>query len=194
MTVNYDNIPIGYAYPEYINALFLSYLVNFASEKIDMEIKDVVITVPAFFSAVQLHATLQTTRLAGLNWNNLSLCLVYDLGGGIFDIILIEIKNGDYRVIKTEGNHSLGGSDFDYLLAEYLQNELETYGIYIEKTSRKYQRLVHGAEKAKIALSIAKSTDVPLSSFATVASEVDDYYTIDRSKFEELIREKLDQS
>ena len=67
MTVNYDNIPIGYAYPEYINALFLSYLVNFASEKIDMEIKDVVITVPAFFSAVQLHATLQTTRLAGLN-------------------------------------------------------------------------------------------------------------------------------
>ena len=48
MTVNYDNIPIGYAYPEYINALFLSYLVNFASEKIDMEIKDVVITVPAF--------------------------------------------------------------------------------------------------------------------------------------------------
>lgn len=53
---------------------------------------------------------------------------------------------------------------------------------------------MHGAEKAKIALSIAKSTDVPLSSFATVASEVDDYYTIDRSKFEELIREKLDQS
>lgn len=67
MTVNYDNIPIGYAYPEYINALFLSYLVNFASEKIDMEIKDVVITVPAFFSAVQLYSTLQTTRLAGLN-------------------------------------------------------------------------------------------------------------------------------
>lgn len=204
----YEDSVIGYAYPEYIDALFLSYLVNFASEKADMEIKDIVLTVPAFFSATQLHSTLQAARLAGLNVLRvlpepcaaaLRYCLsgityshvmIYDLGGGTFDVTLIENKNGDFRIMNTGGNHSLGGSDFDYLLAMYLRNEFEARGITIDLASRKFQKLVTEAERAKIALSAATSTEVSWSTFSAEEGS----YTLGREKFERLIQAKIGES
>ena len=209
---DYDGNILGYAYPEFVYGLFLQHLANLAADALGMEIQGVVITVPAFFTAVQLHATLQAARLVGLNVLRvlpepcaaaLPYCLegvtsryilVYDLGGGTFDVTIIKNTNGDYRVINTKGNHSLGGSDFDYLLAEYIRHKLEIRGITFLPISRLYQKLVYMAEQAKIRLNYSTSTHIELNDLCSDDQLVNEVIDIDRQLFESLILDKLKQT
>ena len=169
--------------PEVLDSYFLKYLVDEAQNYLGYEITDVVITVPAFFQQSQLNATLTAAQLAGLNVlalfhepsaaalaSNLPPVLqqrhvlVYDLGGGTFDLALVETENALYDVIGSDGDPFLGGSDFDYEMYKIIQDRLRQHGIDTSLWNRqKISRLQDLSEKAKIELSSAPLTNIDIS-------------------------------
>ncbi|MBQ4608313.1 MAG: Hsp70 family protein, partial [Clostridia bacterium] len=200
--------------PQDISAMILQKLKNDAEAYLGETVTQAVITVPAYFSDSQRQATKDAGRIAGLEVLRIineptaaSLAygldkedshkiLVYDLGGGTFDVSLLEIGDGVFEVLATNGDTKLGGDDFDDRIINYLAAEFKKEnGIDLKADRMALQRLKEAAEKAKIELSGVMSTNINLpfiTADATGPKHLD--ITMTRAKFEELTRDLVDRT
>jgi len=206
---DYVKVRIGnkeYTPPE-ISAYILRKLKEAAEAYLGHKVHKAVITVPAYFNDAQRQATKDAGEIAGLEVVRIineptaaSLAYgldkkenqkiaVFDLGGGTFDISILEVAEGVFRVISTNGDTHLGGDDFDEALVNYVAEEFKKQeGIDLRKDPMALQRLVEACEKAKKELSVAHSTDINLPFITADASGPKHLQmTITRAKFEELI-------
>lgn len=202
-----------YSPPE-VSAMILQKMKKDAEEYLGQEIKQAVITVPAYFSDSQRQATKDAGKIAGMEVLRIineptaaalaygldkkkdEKILVYDLGGGTFDVSILEIGDGVFEVVATSGNNNLGGDDFDQRLVEYMADEFKKeVGVDLRKDRMAMQRLVEAAEKAKIELSGVMSTNVNLP-FITQTDEGPQHLDIDitRARFEELIDDQIEKT
>ena len=201
--------------PQEISAMILQKLKSDAENYLGTEVKQAVITVPAYFSDSQRQATKDAGRIAGLEVLRIineptaaalafgmdkadkdQKIMVYDLGGGTFDVSILDIGDGVFEVLATSGNNRLGGDDFDHKIIEYLIAEFKkTNGIDLSTDKMAMQRLKEAAEKAKIELSGMGQTQINLP-FITADSTGPKHLdiTLTRAKFEDLIRELVDST
>lgn len=199
--------------PAEISSFILANIKKTAEEYLGETITEAVITVPAYFNDSQRQATKDAGKIAGLDVLRIineptaaSLAYgldkkseekiaVFDLGGGTFDISILEIGEGVFEVKSTNGNTHLGGEDFDLRLIDYLANEFKKdQGIDIRNDKMALQRLKEAAEKAKMELSSALETDVNLPFITADASGPKHMNVkITRAKLEELVAKLLDQ-
>ena len=192
--------------PPEISAMILQKLKADAEAYLGETVTQAVITVPAYFNDSQRQATKDAGKIAGLevlriineptaaalayglDKDNDEKIMVYDLGGGTFDVSILEIADGVFEVLATSGNNRLGGDDFDAKIVDYLANEfMKENGIDLRKDKMAMQRLKEAAEKAKIDLSGVTSTNVNLpfiTADATGPKHLD--ITITRAKFDEI--------
>jgi molecular chaperone DnaK len=195
--------------PEEISAMILSYMKDYAEKYLE-KVTKAVITVPAYFNDSQRQATKNAGKIAGLDVERIineptaaalafgldkqdknQTVLVYDLGGGTFDVSILELGDGIFEVKSTAGNNKLGGDDFDKCLMDYIVSEFKKEnGIDLTKDKLAMQRLKEVAEKAKKDLSGMTSTQIS----APFISQGEDGplhidMTITRAKFEELIHD-----
>jgi len=200
--------------PPEISALVLQYLKKAAEDYLGHEVTEAVITVPAYFNDAQRQATKDAGKIAGLDVKrivneptaaalaygldkkNSEIIAVYDLGGGTFDISLLEIGDGVFEVKATNGDTHLGGDDFDQVLIDYIVGEFKKEnGIDLSQDRMALQRLKEAAEKAKCELSTATQTTINLpfiTADATGPKHLD--LTINRAKFEDLIGHLVQKS
>ncbi len=200
--------------PEQISAMILQKLKTDAENYLGQEVKDAVITVPAYFEDAQRQATKDAGVIAGLsvkriineptaaslayglNKTNNHTILVFDFGGGTFDVSILELGDGVFEVKATSGNNHLGGDDIDDKIIEYLVKGFKKEnGIDLNKDNLALQRLKDSAEKAKIELSSARQTEINIP-YITADSSGPKHLNIKltRAKFEEIcepIFEKL---
>ncbi len=195
-----------YALPQ-ISAMILQKIKKTAESYIGEEIKDAVITVPAYFNDSQRQATKDAGEIAGFNVKRIineptaaalaygldnkkdEKIAVFDLGGGTFDISILEIGDGVFEVKSTNGDTTLGGDDFDQSIVDYLIKEFnKEQGIDLSNDPMAIQRLKEAAEKAKCELSSTKETEINLP-YITADSSGPKHFVmpITRSKFEQLI-------
>ena len=201
--------------PQEISAMILQKLKSDAENYLGTEVKQAVITVPAYFSDSQRQATKDAGKIAGLEVLRIineptaaalafgmdkadkdQKIMVYDLGGGTFDVSILDIGDGVFEVLATSGNNRLGGDDFDQKIIEYLIAEFKkTNGIDLSTDKMAMQRLKEAAEKAKIELSGMGQTQINLP-FITADSTGPKHLdiTLTRAKFEDLIRELVDST
>ncbi len=194
--------------PQEISAMILQKLKGDAENYLGQKVTQAVITVPAYFSDSQRQATKDAGKIAGLEVlriineptaaalaygvdkeNVEQKIMVYDLGGGTFDVSILDIGDGVFEVLATSGNNKLGGDDFDEKIIEYLVSEFKkTSGIDLSTDKSAMQRLKEAAEKAKIELSGMTQTNINLP-FITADSTGPKHLdiTLTRAKFEELI-------
>lgn len=194
--------------PQEISAMVLQKMKQTAEEYLGEKVTEAVITVPAYFNDAQRKATQEAGAIAGLTVKRIineptaaalaygldkkdknEVIAVYDLGGGTFDISVLELGDGVFEVKSTNGDTHLGGDDFDSKLIDYLADEFKkTEGIDLKKDPMAMQRLKDAAEKAKIELSSSMKTNINLP-FITADSSGPKHLNIDisRSKFEQLI-------
>ncbi len=196
--------------PEEVSAMILSYMKDYAEKYLGEKVTKAVITVPAYFNDSQRQATKNAGKIAGLDVERIineptaaalafgldkqdknQTILVYDLGGGTFDVSILELGDGIFEVKSTAGNNKLGGDDFDKCLMDYIVSEFKKEnGIDLTKDKLAMQRLKEVAEKAKKDLSGMTSTQIS----APFISQGEDGplhidMTITRAKFEELIHD-----
>ncbi|TDE86944.1 molecular chaperone DnaK [Deinococcus sp. S9] len=199
--------------PEQVSAEVLRKLVQDASAKLGEKITDAVITVPAYFDNSQREATRQAGEIAGLNVLRVineptaaalayglerkgnETVLVFDLGGGTFDVTILELGDGVFEVKSTSGDTHLGGADFDQRIVQWLVDEFKKeHNFDLRKDPQALQRLIEAAEKAKIDLSQASETTISLP-FITFDPETRTPLHLERSltraKFEELTADLL---
>ena len=199
--------------PEQVSAEVLRKMVADASAKLGTSIKDVVITVPAYFDNSQREATKQAGEIAGLNVLRVineptaaalayglerkgnETVLVFDLGGGTFDVTILELGDGVFEVKSTSGDTHLGGADFDQRIVDWLAGEFQKeHNFDLRKDKQALQRLIEASEKAKIDLSSASETTISLP-FITFDPETRTPMhlerTLTRAKFEELTADLL---
>ncbi len=199
--------------PQEISAKILAYMKKYAEDNLGQKIEKAVITVPAYFNDAQRQATKDAGQIAGLDVVRIineptaaalaygednktdkdQKILVYDLGGGTFDVSILEIADGTFEVIATAGDNRLGGDDWDNRLAGFLKDQIKAqYGVDLTNDKMASQRLKEEAEKAKIALSSQLKTTVSLPFIAMTANgPVNFEMDITRAKFEELTRDLL---
>ncbi|MEQ8174576.1 MAG: molecular chaperone DnaK [Syntrophomonadaceae bacterium] len=199
--------------PEEVSALVLKKLADDASQYLGEKVKDVVITVPAYFNDAQRQATKDAGKIAGLNVlriineptaaalaygldkKNNETILVFDLGGGTFDVSILEVGDGVFEVKSTNGDTHLGGDNFDKVIVDWLAGEFQKdYGIDLRKDKQALQRLTEAAEKAKVELSSVMETQVSLPFITADASgpkHLDIKLT--RAKLEDLIHELVEK-
>jgi len=167
--------------PEEISGMLLGYLKQIAQDYLGEEIGDTVITVPAFFNDAQRQGTKIAGEIAGLKITRIvneptaaliayknrikkdGLYAVYDLGGGTFDISIVEVKDDVYKVLSTTGDTFLGGNDFDEIIIEWILEEIKndtTLDVFGDKTI--FQRIIQVAEKSKIELSFNQETQITI--------------------------------
>lgn len=200
--------------PQEISAFILKTMKEAAEQELGMSLNKAVITVPAYFNEVQREATLEAGRIAGFlveriineptaaalaygygaeDAQNLQI-LVYDLGGGTFDVSIIELHEGIVDVIATAGDNQLGGDDFDELLAGMLADEFEKeHKVNLRDDHQAWARLLRAAEETKIELSDAQYTNVNLEYIAKDEKDRPLHLTreVRREEFENLIRKLL---
>ena len=200
--------------PQEISAMILQKLKQDAEAYLGEKITQAVITVPAYFSDSQRQDTKDAGRIAGLDVLRIineptaaalaygmdketnQKILVYDLGGGTFDVSILEIGDGVFEVLATNGNNRLGGDDFDQRLMDYIIRQFKSEtGIDLSSDRMAMQRLKEAAEKAKIELSSMVQTNVNLP-FITADSTGPKHLdmTITRAKFEELIHDLVEKT
>ncbi|KAK4585026.1 hypothetical protein RGQ29_022622 [Quercus rubra] len=199
--------------PEQIGAFVLTKMKETAEAYLGKTVSKAVITVPAYFNDAQRQATKDAGRIAGLDVqriineptaaalsyglnNKEGLVAVFDLGGGTFDVSILEISNGVFEVKATNGDTFLGGEDFDNALLEFLVNEFKrTDEIDLSKDKMALQRLREAAEKAKIELSSTSQTDINLPFITADASGAKHFnITLTRSKFETLVDHLIERT
>ena len=198
-----------------ISAMILQKLKKVAENYLGQTVKKAVITVPAYFNDSQRQATKDAGKIAGLEVERIineptaaalsygleketedQIIMIYDLGGGTFDVSILEIGDGVFEVLATSGNNKLGGDDFDEKIIEYLVSEFKkSNGIDLSQDKMAMQRLKEAAEKAKIELSGVGSTNVNLP-FITADSTGPKHLdiTLSRAKFEELIKPLVEKT
>ena len=201
--------------PQEISAMILQKLKTDAENYLGQKVTQAVITVPAYFSDSQRQATKDAGKIAGLEVLRIineptaaalaygmdkedtdKKIMVYDLGGGTFDVSILDIGDGVFEVLATSGNNRLGGDDFDERIIKYLVEEFKKQeGIDLSQDKMAMQRLKEAAEKAKIELSGVGQTNINLP-FITADSTGPKHLdiTLTRAKFEELIRDLVDST
>lgn len=200
--------------PEEISAMILTKLKNDAEARLGEKVTEAVITVPAYFNDAQRQATKDAGKIAGLdvkriineptaaalaygfNKNKNEKIVVYDFGGGTFDISVLEVGDDVVEVKSTDGDSHLGGRDIDQKIIGWLADEFKkTSGVDVRSDALALQRLDEAAEKAKIELSTAMQTEVNIP-FITSTSAGPQHLliTMTRSKLEELCREFIERS
>ncbi|KAK1306568.1 hypothetical protein QJS10_CPA10g00056 [Acorus calamus] len=199
--------------PSQIGAFVLTKMKETAESYLGKSVKNAVITVPAYFNDAQRQATKDAGRIAGLDVlriineptaaalsygmnNKEGLIAVFDLGGGTFDVSILEISNGVFEVKATNGDTFLGGEDFDSALLNYLVSEFKrTELIDLSKDRLALQRLREAAEKAKVELSSTTQTEINLPFITADASGAKHFnITLTRSKFEALVGHLLERT
>ncbi|WP_413176183.1 molecular chaperone DnaK [Anabaena azotica] len=199
--------------PEEISAQVLRKLVDDASKYLGEKVTQAVITVPAYFNDSQRQATKDAGKIAGLDVLRIineptaaalaygldkkenETILVFDLGGGTFDVSILEVGDGVFEVKSTSGDTHLGGDDFDKKIVDWLAHEFQSNeGIDLRKDKQALQRLTEAAEKAKIELSSATQTNINLPFItATQAGPKHLDMMLTRGKFEEMTADLLDR-
>ena len=200
--------------PQEISAVVLQKLKQTAEEYLGQEVTDAVITVPAYFNDAQRKATKEAGEVAGLNVQRIineptaaslayglddesdQVVAVYDLGGGTFDVSILELGDGVFEVNATYGDTHLGGDNFDKRLIDHIADEFEKdTGIDLRNDPMALQRLKEAAEKAKIELSSAKTTTINLP-FITATDEGPQHLNMDitRATFENLIGDLVEKT
>ena len=199
--------------PQEISAMILQKLKTDAENYLGQKVTEAVITVPAYFSDSQRQATKDAGKIAGLEVLRIineptaaalaygmdkedkdQKIMVYDLGGGTFDVSILDIGDGVFEVLATSGNNRLGGDDFDQRIINYLVEEFKKdQGIDLSSDKQAMQRLKEAAEKAKIELSGVGQTNINLP-YITADSSGPKHLdiTLTRAKFEDLIRDLIE--
>ncbi|NLB23948.1 MAG: molecular chaperone DnaK [Clostridiales bacterium] len=201
--------------PQDISAMILTKLKNDAEAYLGEKVTRAVITVPAYFTDSQKQATKDAGKIAGLEVERIineptaaSLAygldkdtashkiLVYDLGGGTFDVSVLELGEGVFEVLATNGNNKLGGDDFDEILVNFIADSFaKEHGVDLRKDKMAHQRLKEAAEKAKKELSSAQTTNVNLPFIAvTPEGPLNLDVEITRPKFEQLTAQLVEKT
>ncbi|MGP1608836.1 MAG: molecular chaperone DnaK [Clostridium sp.] len=202
--------------PQEISAMILQKLKTDAENYLGQKVTEAVITVPAYFSDSQRQATKDAGKIAGLNVlriineptaaalaygiekeNQDQKILIYDLGGGTFDVSILEIGEGVFEVLSTSGNNSLGGDDFDQKIMDYLVAEFKKeQGLDLSKDTMAMQRLKEAAENAKKELSQTGQTTINLPFISAGPDGTPRHMNINltRAKFEELIKDLVQKT
>jgi len=200
--------------PEQVSAMILQKIKRDAEDYLGDEIEKAVITVPAYFSDRQRQATKDAGEIAGFEVERIineptaaamayglddesdQTVLVYDLGGGTFDVSILELGGGVYEVVATNGDNDLGGDDWDEAIIDYLADQFEDeHGIDLRDDRQALQRLTEAAEEAKIELSNRKETTVTLPFIAaTDEGPLDLEASITRAKFESLTEDLIERT
>lgn len=200
--------------PQEISAAILQKIKADAEAFLNDKVTEAVITVPAYFDDAQRQATKDAGKIAGLEVKRLvneptaaalaygldhnqgeRKILVFDLGGGTLDVTILELSNGVFEVLSTNGDTQLGGTDMDNSLIKYIESEFQkAEGIDLSKDSMAHQRVREAAEKAKIELSTTTQTDINLP-FITATQEGPKHLniTLTRSKLEQLVEEIVER-
>ena len=200
--------------PEEISALILREIKEFSEEVLGEEITEAIVTVPAYFDDAQRQATRDAGRIAGLDVLRIineptaaalaygldrkgsEIVAVYDLGGGTFDVSILELGDGIYEVKATAGDTYLGGEDFDKKIMDWLLEDFQkSAGIDLKQDRMALQRLKEAAEKAKCELSSVMETTITLpfiSADATGPKHIN--RTLTREKFEQLVADLIDRT
>ena len=200
--------------PQEISAFILQYIKKFSEDYLGEEVKDAVITVPAYFNDAQRQATKDAGKIAGLNVQRIineptasalafglnkdqdEKVLVYDLGGGTFDVSVLQLGDGVFQVLSTNGDTHLGGDDFDNRIMDWLiKNFKDENGVDLSKDKMAMQRLKDAAEKAKKDLSGVSSTHISLPFIsAGEAGPLHLEADLTRAKFDELTSDLVEKT
>ncbi len=193
--------------PQELSAMTLQKMKKTAEDYLGQSVTEAVITVPAYFNDAQRQATKEAGEIAGLNVRRIineptaaalaygldkagkdQKIVVYDLGGGTFDVSILELGDGVFEVLSTNGDTHLGGDDFDQVIINWLASEFQSeQGVDLKKDPMALQRLKEAAEKAKIELSSSTQTEINLPYItATAAGPQHLVKTLTRAKFEQL--------